>query len=99
MLGPLMASADYRWDAVEQFKWCFAEVNLAIAYASAPVLKPFFTRPFWSAKSSSLLRLPRCSAGQESEAGRILIADNDITSSETTQDTKTGMATILGESC
>ncbi|KAF2632806.1 hypothetical protein BU25DRAFT_427630 [Macroventuria anomochaeta] len=37
MLAPLMASTDYTWDAVEQFKWYFAEVNLAIACASAPV--------------------------------------------------------------
>jgi hypothetical protein len=39
-----MTSKDYTWDAVEQFQWCFAEVNAAIICASAPALKPFFVR-------------------------------------------------------
>ncbi|CAI6287712.1 unnamed protein product [Periconia digitata] len=44
LLKPLMASADYTWDAVEQFHWCFAEVDVAIVCASAPALKPFFVK-------------------------------------------------------
>jgi hypothetical protein len=44
LLQPLMASADYTWDAVEQFQWCFAEVNASIVCACAPALKPFFAR-------------------------------------------------------
>ncbi len=39
-----MASEDYTWDAVEQFHWCFAEVNAAIVCACAPALKSFFVR-------------------------------------------------------
>lgn len=39
-----MVSADYTWDAVEQFQWCFAEVNAGIVCACAPALKPFFAR-------------------------------------------------------
>ncbi|KAJ4383995.1 hypothetical protein N0V86_000839 [Didymella sp. IMI 355093] len=44
LLQPLMTLRDYTWDAVEQFQWCFAEVNAAIVCASAPALKPFFVR-------------------------------------------------------
>lgn len=39
-----MVSTDYTWDAVEQFEWCFAEVNASILCACAPALKPFFSR-------------------------------------------------------
>jgi hypothetical protein len=39
-----MISTDYTWDAVEQFQWCFAEVNAGIVCACAPALKPFFAR-------------------------------------------------------
>ena len=39
-----MVSTDYTWDAVEQFQWCFAEVNAAILCACAPALEPFFVR-------------------------------------------------------
>jgi hypothetical protein len=39
-----MTSKDYTWAAVEQFQWCFAEVNAAILCACAPALKPFFAR-------------------------------------------------------
>ncbi|KAF2746615.1 hypothetical protein M011DRAFT_477851 [Sporormia fimetaria CBS 119925] len=44
LLKPLMVSTDYTWHAVEQFQWCFAEVNAAIVCACAPALKPFCTR-------------------------------------------------------
>jgi hypothetical protein len=39
-----MVSSDYASDAVEQFQWCFAEVNAGIVCACAPALKPFFVR-------------------------------------------------------
>lgn len=39
-----MSSPDYTRDAVEQFYWCFAEVNVGILCAAAPALKPFFMR-------------------------------------------------------
>lgn len=39
-----MVSTDYTWDAVEQFQWCFVEVNAGILCASVPALKPFFVR-------------------------------------------------------
>jgi hypothetical protein len=39
-----MSSANYTRDAVEQFYWCFAEVNVGIVCAAAPALKPFFMR-------------------------------------------------------
>jgi hypothetical protein len=39
-----MTSKDYTWAAVEQFQWCFAEVNAAIVCACAPALKPFLAR-------------------------------------------------------
>jgi hypothetical protein len=44
LLYPLLASSDYTWDLVEQYHWCYAEVNAAIVCASAPALKPFFAR-------------------------------------------------------
>ncbi|KAF1933885.1 uncharacterized protein M421DRAFT_388187 [Didymella exigua CBS 183.55] len=44
LLEPLMISKDYTWDAVEQFEWCFAEVNAAIICACAPAPKLFFAR-------------------------------------------------------
>ncbi|KAF3034106.1 hypothetical protein E8E11_004335 [Didymella keratinophila] len=44
LLQPLMTSKDYTWAAVEQFQWCFAEVNAAIVCACAPAFKPFFAR-------------------------------------------------------
>jgi hypothetical protein len=44
LLKPLMISPDYTWDAVEQFQWCFAEVNAGIVCACAPALNPFFVR-------------------------------------------------------
>ncbi|KAF2640115.1 hypothetical protein P280DRAFT_452571 [Massarina eburnea CBS 473.64] len=44
LLRPLMVSTDYTWDAVEQYQWCFAEVNAAIICASAPALRPFFMK-------------------------------------------------------
>lgn len=44
LLPSLMVSTDYTWDAVEQFEWCFAEVNASILCACAPALKPFFSR-------------------------------------------------------
>jgi hypothetical protein len=39
-----MSSTDYTWDAVEQFQWCFAEVNAGIVCASVPALRSFFAR-------------------------------------------------------
>ncbi|KAF2021460.1 hypothetical protein BU24DRAFT_487875 [Aaosphaeria arxii CBS 175.79] len=42
LLEPLMTSTDYTWAAVEQFHWCFAEVNASIVCASVSALKPFF---------------------------------------------------------
>lgn len=39
-----MSSPNYTRDAVEQFYWCFAEVNLGIICAAAPALKPFVMR-------------------------------------------------------
>jgi hypothetical protein len=39
-----MTSKGYTWAAVEQFQWCFAEVNLTIVCACARALKPFFAR-------------------------------------------------------
>ncbi|WYZ45334.1 hypothetical protein EsH8_VIII_000650 [Colletotrichum jinshuiense] len=44
MLPQLLSSDDYCWDAVEQFIWCFLEVNAGIVCASVPALKPFFMR-------------------------------------------------------
>jgi hypothetical protein len=39
-----MTSSDYTWALVEQYHWCYAEVNAAIVCASAPAMKPFFAR-------------------------------------------------------
>jgi len=47
-----MVSADYTWEAVEQFQWCFAEVNAGIVCACAPALRPFFARYLPSLLSS-----------------------------------------------
>ncbi|KAK8133014.1 hypothetical protein PG999_001187 [Apiospora kogelbergensis] len=44
ILPPLMHSADYTWDAAEQFVWSFIEVNAGIICATVPALKPFFAR-------------------------------------------------------
>jgi hypothetical protein len=44
LLPPLVSSSDYTWDAVEQFYWCFAEVNVGILCASIPALRPLFMR-------------------------------------------------------
>jgi hypothetical protein len=44
LLSPLMTSSDYTWALVEQYHWCYAEVNAAIVCASAPAMKPFFAR-------------------------------------------------------
>ena len=44
LLKPLMTSTDYTWAAVEQFQWCFVEVNAGILCATVPALKPFFAR-------------------------------------------------------
>lgn len=52
LLQPLMTSKDYTWAAVEQFQWCFAEVNAAILCARAPAMKPFFARYLPSLLSS-----------------------------------------------
>lgn len=79
MLAPLMASTDYTWDAVEQFKWCFTEVNLAIVCACAPALKPLFARSFWPADPTSRLQLPSHSADEASRLGRGFIGFDDET--------------------
>jgi hypothetical protein len=39
-----MTSSDYTWAAVEQFQWCFVEVNAGVVCASVPALKAFFAR-------------------------------------------------------
>jgi len=39
-----MVSTDYTWAAVEQFQWCFVEVNAGVLCASIPALKSFFAR-------------------------------------------------------
>jgi hypothetical protein len=39
-----MVSTDYTWAAVEQFQWCFVEVDAGVITASIPALKPFFVR-------------------------------------------------------
>ncbi|KAF2822629.1 hypothetical protein CC86DRAFT_410219 [Ophiobolus disseminans] len=44
LLPPLMVSTDYTWDIVEQYHWCFAEVNAGILCATIPALRPFFSR-------------------------------------------------------
>ncbi|KAF2650158.1 hypothetical protein K491DRAFT_697546 [Lophiostoma macrostomum CBS 122681] len=44
LLPPLMVSKDYTWAAVEQFQWCFVEVDAGIICASIPALKAFFVR-------------------------------------------------------
>jgi hypothetical protein len=44
LLPPLLVSTDYTWDAVEQFQWCFIEVNAGILCASIPALRSFFAR-------------------------------------------------------
>jgi hypothetical protein len=49
-----MVSADYTWDIVEQYHWCFAEVNAGILCASIPALKPFFARYLPGLINSSL---------------------------------------------
>ncbi|KAJ8110395.1 hypothetical protein OPT61_g6750 [Boeremia exigua] len=82
MLAPLMASSDYTWDAVEQFKWCFAEVNMAIACACAPALKPLFVRSFWPVDSYSRLQVPYHSSGYAASTNhRFVDSDDETTSS------------------
>ncbi|KAF2440319.1 hypothetical protein P171DRAFT_524396 [Karstenula rhodostoma CBS 690.94] len=44
LLKPLMTAPDYTWAAVEQFQWCFVEVNAGVVCASVPALKSFFAR-------------------------------------------------------
>jgi hypothetical protein len=44
ILPPLLKSADYSWDLVEQFHWSFMEVNAGIICASVPALKAFVSR-------------------------------------------------------
>ena len=64
-----MTSTDYTWDIVEQYQWCFAEVNAGIVCASIPALKPFFARYLPGLLSSSLHSRDRKSGHLKNSAG------------------------------
>ncbi|KAF3769658.1 hypothetical protein M406DRAFT_17130, partial [Cryphonectria parasitica EP155] len=44
LLAPLFDSADYTWNVVDQYVWCFIEINTGIVCACISTLKPFFSR-------------------------------------------------------
>lgn len=65
MFAGVMTSADYTWDIIPTYYWCYVEVSAGIVCSSVPAIRPLASRFLRPIFSSSLGRSPGAQAGED----------------------------------
>lgn len=65
MFAGVMQSADYTWDIIPTYYWCYVEVSAGIVCSSVPALRPLASRYLRPMFSSSRGRTPGAQAEED----------------------------------